>query len=361
MLSEKTGLWYRRHKISALILSFIVLATLSMMVIAFTARGIRDPYNRSVGPIKVLAAMIRAGIGNIGICICSADREIWISRDDGFRTVASIYERGNEARRPGIVLVHGNTAMGRRLAFYKVLAAKLAENGFPVLTVDLPGFGESDDPFSKGTFYSIDDEVETVASAIQSFPKNSNIDKDDLSIIGHSRGSVIALKAGLKIDEISNIILIGPSTKWIEKLSNPRIREYFWRRARETYRFVYGKPFPDWYTIGFWAEQMKKWPRLESYLERFSTNGHKPLMLVIGQREGDRTLDVLIGKKPSIEAVENIHYIEEFFAKLRDPKKFVLLDQSDHYCNTAESLGLVFYDRVVMNQLVHEITSLLGN
>ena len=46
--------------------------------------------------------------------------------------------------------------------------------------------------------------------------------------------------------------------------------------------------------------------------------------------------------------------IARFFSVLEEPKKFVQLRRSDHY-DAAQILGLVFYDRGVMRQLVDEI------
>ena len=61
-----------------------------------------------------------------------------------------------------------------------------------------------------------------------------------------------------------------------------------------------------------------------------------------------------------LEAQEDKLYLERFAAGVTDPKKFVRLKRSDHYCNTAQSLGLIFYDKGVMDQLVQEIVQWLG-
>jgi hypothetical protein len=82
---------------------------------------------------------------------------------------------------------------------------------------------------------------------------------------------------------------------------------------------------------------------MEDYIEYFSQEGHKPVMLVDGE----------------LEAQEDKLYLERFADIVTNPKKFVRLKRSDHYCNTAQSLGLVFYDKGVMNQLVHEIVQWL--
>jgi hypothetical protein len=45
------------------------------------------------------------------------------------------------------------------------------------------------------------------------------------------------------------------------------------------------------------------------------------------------------------------------FDRVVDPKRFVLLDGSDHYLNTAQSLGFVFYDVAVARRLTNAMVS----
>ncbi|MGB5878430.1 MAG: alpha/beta fold hydrolase, partial [Thermoanaerobaculia bacterium] len=47
---------------------------------------------------------------------------------------------------PAILLVHGSTLWGRRLALYPLLAEELARKGYLVLAIDLRGFGDSQTP-----------------------------------------------------------------------------------------------------------------------------------------------------------------------------------------------------------------------
>ena len=92
------------------------------------------------------------------------------------------------------------------------------------------------------------------------------------------------MDAALNLEAVRNIILIGPARKWRERFANSKERAYFWHRARETHRFVYGTPFPNWYTPDMWAEKVEKWA-LEHYLEYFAREGHKPVMFVDGELE----------------------------------------------------------------------------
>jgi predicted acyl esterase len=78
---------------------------------------------------------------DLGACLCGAAQEVTVVRDDGLKLAASVYTEGAAERRPAIVLLHGNTHRGRRLPLYKVLASRLAERGYVVLTLDRAGFG----------------------------------------------------------------------------------------------------------------------------------------------------------------------------------------------------------------------------
>ena len=116
-------------------------------------------------------------------------------------------------------------------------------------------------------------------------------------------------------------------------------RKYYWRRAQKTYQFVYGNPFPTWYTVDIWAKNEQF--AYEDYSGYFSRDGHKPIMLVDGELENQA----------------DKQYYEQLHSAWAEPKQFVRLIGSDHYINTAQSFGLMFYDRGVMRQLVDEIVN----
>ena len=327
-----------KHKVLYLLLLILALVTVG----ALLERGVRDSHNRTVGPKKILKLAFKtSSLDKISVCLCSPDREVRIVRGDGLVTGGSIFEGAGPGRKPGILLIHGNTGLGRRLAMYPVLGSKLAENGYVVLTLDLPGFGESDDPYSLGTPEALD-EFKTVEAAVQYMIKNMSVSTENLTVIGHSRGTVMALDAALNLEEVRKIILIGPVRRWRQRFADLGDRAYFWRRAQETHRFVYGTPFPDWYTADIWNKRVEKFA-MEYYLEYFSREGHKPVMFVDGELEGQS--DKL--------------YLEKYYAAIEEPKKLVRLKRSDHYSNTAQSMGVIFYDKDVMEQLVHEITQWL--
>jgi pimeloyl-ACP methyl ester carboxylesterase len=343
--------WFWHHKILLAILGIPAV----VVIMGILERGVRDPYNRTVGPHRILAVtIVKAGLTNVSICHCSSDREVELRDEHGLTTAASIYGLGKSEQRPGIVLLHGNTALGRNQSTYKVLASKLADSGYVVLTLDLPGFGESDDPFALRRGEAID-ETKMVRAAIRYLTTTTNVDKENLSIIGHSRGRAAALKVAVNASDIRNIIIMGVSSHWVTGKTD----EGPDRRAQKTYQFVYGHPMPGWVTADIWNKHRVQ-ADIGDYAEYFGRQGHKPIMIIVGERERMRTTEMLLGKEPSELTDKAYEYLEQTYAALAKPKHFVVIRRSDHYFNSAQSLGLTVYDKSVMAQLISEITAWLS-
>lgn len=110
---------------------FALLIALLATIVLFhdtLARALRGPAER----LRLLLGKTSAW--DLGACLCGAAQEVTVVRDDGLKLAASVYTEDAAERRPAIVLLHGNTHRGRRLPLYKVLASRLAERGYVVLT-----------------------------------------------------------------------------------------------------------------------------------------------------------------------------------------------------------------------------------
>ncbi len=266
----------------------------------------------------------------------------------GFETRVSIYDRGGAGQRPGLVLLHGNTWLGRNLSTYRLLASRLAEEGYIVLTFDYVGKGQSDDPFGlgpSGVLAAFDFPAQTTA-AIDYLVKNTPVDLKDISIFGHSGGTEMAEFVGLTSEMISRVVLMvspppPPPDPTQEATSEPEEPPVAWgNRFGNTYRFVYRKSVPDWFQWRMTGVDDRDWDRIEE-LKR--TLGHKPLLVVLGERDAPRGHDK----------------VRRRFGEWAEPKKLVVIEGSDHYANSGQALGLVFYDRAVARQLVGEVVSWL--
>jgi pimeloyl-ACP methyl ester carboxylesterase len=110
---------------------------------------------------------------------------------------------------PTIVMLHGLGAT--KIEFLPTLAA-MAPNGWRVVAIDLPGFGDSDKPFPArydAAFFS-----ERVVAALDAL----GIDRTHL--LGHSMGGRVALEVGMRApDRLERLVLMTPSMAW---LTEPR-------------------------------------------------------------------------------------------------------------------------------------------
>ena len=314
------------------------------LIIAQNEKGKNFRYDKTVGPRKIFHRVIKqAGLFGTWFSTCSPDREVRIRLPSGFEIPISIYDRGGPHERSGIVLVHGNTWLGRNLSTYRLLASLLARKGYIVLTFDKVGFGESDDPFGQGpsAVAAAWNKSGQTNAVFQYLIENTPVDRHDLSIIGHSGGVDQALEVGLAREDISRIvIMVAPPVRLKDGSEPPNRSAYFSNRFKDTYSFIYGRDVPVWFN---WELTGVKDLDPDYYWKYFRSKGHKPLMVVLGECDNP----------------EGHKYVKHLFNHFVQPKKLALIKRSDHYLNTAQSLGLVFYDRAVARQIVDELVSWL--
>jgi len=275
---------------------------------------------------------------DLRVCLCQPDKDnIKLERDDGLIIIGSLYGLKGAQARPGILLLHGNTPHGRKLALYRILAKKLADRGYLVLTIDQAGFGQSDDAFRLGTLGALDGDKD-VRTALDYLKSLNNLDQDQIFIIGHSGGVGPAISVGTESTSVKKIIAIGPPRRVTERFNDPHDRDYFWKRARLTRETIYKKPFPSWYTKDFWLTKVLD-SDMKKYVAYFSQPSHKPLFLIDGE----------------LESKEDKIYLHNYYMIITQPKKYVTIPNSDHYCNTTAIHGLSIYSKTVVMETVNEI------
>lgn len=105
-----------------------------------------------------------------------------------------------------LVLLHG---WGQNIEMMKPVGDRFKKNN-RIVIVDLPGFGESDEP---GTIWSLNDYVECIKQLLDKLKVNNPI------LIGHSFGGKISLLYASKY-KVNKLILFGsPFKQEIKKLS----------------------------------------------------------------------------------------------------------------------------------------------
>lgn len=245
---------------------------------------------------------------------------------------------------PAILLLHGSTRWGRRLALYRLLAAELARAGYLVLAPDLRGFGDSQTPADTS---SVDawDSTKDISASLGFLESLSEVDGERLFVLGHSLGGTWAIRASEKERRVRRLVVIGPGKRI--RVSTARslaeFRERFWR-VRNLEQAIDPSTF----------EQLHEATFLAAALDHFKGEGHRPILLIDGE----------------LESKASRTYLEEQFEQMTQPKKFLRLEDSAHYLNVVgfEELGwlpgvgnLVVYDRRTMETALAAIDSYLGD
>jgi len=112
---------------------------------------------------------------------------------------------------PVVVLISGSGPQDRNeeLVGHKpflVIADYLTRNGIGVLRFDDRGVGESTGEFKKSTSLDFASDVQ---SAVAFLKTRKDIDKNNIGLIGHSEGGVIAPMVAAKTDDVSFIVLMA--------------------------------------------------------------------------------------------------------------------------------------------------------
>jgi alpha-beta hydrolase superfamily lysophospholipase len=95
-------------------------------------------------------------------------------------------ETRSDQRIPGVLLVHGYSLDRQMMS---VLARRLTNNGYGVLTIDLRGHGDNHNPIPDNLVPLLDD----VASAVRYLRRQPMIDPSRIVLIGHSFGASLVL------------------------------------------------------------------------------------------------------------------------------------------------------------------------
>jgi pimeloyl-ACP methyl ester carboxylesterase len=291
--------------------------------------------------IKPLIEFIaQVPLSNIRVCICASQREVEFRRNDGLRIRGSLYGQISDRGQPTLLILHGNTPLGRKLALYEVLADKLRERGYLVLTIDLAGSGESDDPLTLGTLEALgtDKDVYAAVDYLKSLQREESSETYSIHVIGHSGGATPALSAGIEHPDIKTITAIGPPRRVSELLSLPRWREYYWRRMQLKGHQVYGRALPGWFTQELWLKMALENDMVQ-HIDYFANANHKPVLLLDG----------------GLESEEDKLFLRAYYHRITQPKRYITIPKSDHYSNTIAFLRLNLYDKDVVDHTVAEI------
>jgi len=162
-------------------------------------------------------ALCLLGIGMIALA-AGCGRAGWPPPEDlrldgpGGQVIAGTLHRTPQAGVPGLLLIHG---YGGNRSVWDGFAERVCREGYLVLTVDLPGHGESPVLPDRVSYrdYSTDDWLSMLPALAEGLAAlvEAGAKPDDLGVIGETLGAHLALHLAAREPMIEASILLSPA------------------------------------------------------------------------------------------------------------------------------------------------------
>ncbi len=266
-----------------------------------------------------------------------------IEFDSGGLTLrGSLFRPRGSQPHPGIVLAHGGTVAGRKLALYKLLGHKLARRGYVVLSFDFRGYGESEDPAKFETPLDLDF-IGDVQQAVSYLLSVKGVNTADIHLVGHSFGAGVIIPAGVRDTRISSMVAIAPGRRGHELMwsENAPAKHYPRERLAQDMDIPRLREAP----IDF-LNPILRYVTIDTILTHAE---HPPLLLIDGEREDARDL----------------RFLKELYDDTTAPKAYVTIRNADHYFGTLRDdqgiYSIVTYWDAIVEDLVDTIDKWIRN
>jgi len=293
-----------------------VVAVWALAQVSWRVRGALDVVSRI--PVSELRLTARAGGETITL-------------DTFGLTLAGDLYRPANPDGSAVVLLHGSSPYGRKLALYPVLAKALADRGHTVLSIDQRGFGDSEDPDRS----SVDgmDATHDVVAALDFLETLPGIDPGRMHLIGHSLGGGVAMAAMVVDPRPASVTAIGPPRRTPERMRD----QFDTLRARYRHDRQLGADVPEDVFRAHMADFY-----LENLLPYLGGPGHIPLLLLDG----------------GLEDPVDLAYLGDYAARVAPPFLYGTVAGTHHYLNTVGRLspGVAVYDQGMLDQVVDAIS-----
>lgn len=289
-------------KVAALLAIFLVLP---ILIGLFTVK-FRQLFPWSIrSRIEMITAQGQLSDKRLGLA--RPDQEI-VLRSQGLKIAGDLYlpSRQNGGS-PGIVMLHGSSRWGRKVAMGQLLAKRLAARGYVVLLIDIRGFGDSDDPEELASVNSWDPRPD-IAAAITFLAGSELVDNRALYLVGHSMGASYAIKAAIEDERIKKIVAIGPARRFLERF--PAEKGSFLARFSRDRRLARLIPLEVYYDHSVLFT-------VENTFDYFQQEASKPLLLIDGE----------------LEAAANKSFLAQYYARMAAAHRYVTIAATGHYFN----------------------------
>jgi pimeloyl-ACP methyl ester carboxylesterase len=254
----------------------------------------------------------------------------------GVDIIAGVYRPVTSERAPAIVLQHGSYPWGRKAGLIRMLASRLAENGFYVIAPDARGFGDTADPAqveNPEAWRTASDLSHVVDYLITS----GEVDTGNIFVLGHSMGANHTLEGGLAESRVKALVLIGPGryTQQQDILVPEWVRARF-SADRRLDQPISGEVARFAYSLGNLRILTKS---------KLAQPDHKPILLIDGEKEGEAKLA----------------YLAKIVRTLKGPVEYHTLPGTGHYCGVRSFYGgeTIYYRPVMFNPFFQIVLNFL--
>ena len=225
--------------------------------------------------------------------------------------LAGILEVPNGTPPRAMVLFAHCFSCSKDISASRVIARKLAEEGFGVLRFDFTGLGESEGEFSDTNFSTNLDDLEAAANWLK-----SNFGGPDI-LVGHSLGGAAVISVAHRLPQVKAVATVGAPSDADHVIHNfgPKLDEI--NEQGEADVLLAGRSF-----------KIKK-----QFVEDVSGAKVKDAVATLG-----RPLLVMHAPTDMVVGIENATGL---FVQAKHPKSFVSLDTADHLLSRKEDAAYV--------------------
>jgi pimeloyl-ACP methyl ester carboxylesterase len=198
-------------------------------------------------------------------------------RFESFDGTRIFYESKGKGR--PVILIHGfvsNSESWRRSALY----SDLVSAGFRAILIDLRGNGKSGRPHQSEAFENDAEAMDVVILA-------DKLGLQKYSVVGYSRGAIIASRVALQDKRVASVVLGGMGSDF----TNPE-----WPRRHNIYKALIGEPMPEFEGL---VKRVKDDPNLDqlclAYMQKSQpvtspaelAGLDKPALVICGDKDED--------------------------------------------------------------------------